>query len=148
MNKYLCRKFRIQGDGEQRDEGFTLVEILIAIVLIGILSAVVVVGISNLTSKGSTSACQASADAAKAGTVVYFASVTPNAYPTTLIQLTSPTTNPVGPAALTLPAGVTLNTAAVTGPPAVAIGMQTTGASWTMTMTAGVAGAAPTYACS
>ena len=56
-----------QIDGEQDDKGFTLIEILIAIVLVGILSAVAVVGISNLVSKGSTSACAASADAAKAG---------------------------------------------------------------------------------
>ncbi len=37
---------------ENDDKGFTLVEILIAIVLVGILSAVAVVGISNLVSKG------------------------------------------------------------------------------------------------
>ena len=44
----------IQGqiDGEREDKGFTLIEILIAIVLVGILSAVAVVGISNLVSKG------------------------------------------------------------------------------------------------
>ena len=41
-----------QIDGEQDDKGFTLIEILIAIVLVGILSAVAVVGISNLVSKG------------------------------------------------------------------------------------------------
>ena len=47
----------IQGqiDGEQEDKGFTLIEILIAIVLVGILSAVAVVGISSLVSKGSAS---------------------------------------------------------------------------------------------
>ena len=50
------------------DRGFTLVEILIAIVLVGILSAVVVVGIGNLTSQGSSSACKASADASRAAT--------------------------------------------------------------------------------
>ena len=53
------------------DRGFTLIEILIAIVLVGILSAVAVVGISNLVSKGSKSACGASADAAKAASQVY-----------------------------------------------------------------------------
>ena len=62
-----------QIDGEQDDKGFTLIEILIAIVLVGILSAVAVVGISSLVSKGSSSACNASLDAAKAGSAVYFA---------------------------------------------------------------------------
>ena len=55
-----------QIDGEKDDKGFTLIEILIAIVLVGILSAVAVVGISNLVSKGTASACTASNDAAKA----------------------------------------------------------------------------------
>ena len=65
----------IQGqiDGEREDKGFTLIEILIAIVLVGILSAVAVVGISNLVSKGTASACTASKDAAKAASAVYFA---------------------------------------------------------------------------
>ncbi|MCU1393202.1 MAG: hypothetical protein JWM34_1630 [Ilumatobacteraceae bacterium] len=134
-------------DGTQ-DRGFTLVEILIAIVLVGILSAVVVVGISNLTSKGSTSACAASADAAKAGSVVYYASNN-NAYPTTLTQLTTATGSGATavPAALTLPANVTINTVVGTG--AAPIGTQaSSGTSWYLTMTAGVNGAGPTFACS
>jgi prepilin-type N-terminal cleavage/methylation domain-containing protein len=126
------------------DRGFTLVEILIAIVLVGILSAVVVVGISNLTSKGSTSACAASLDAAKAGSAVYFTSN--SAFPTTLTQLTTGTSSV--PAALTLPSGVTINSAAVTTPVAAAAGMQaSSGTSWYLTMTAGTNGAAPTFAC-
>lgn len=131
-----------QGVGEQDDKGFTLIEILIAIVLVGILSAVAVVGISNLVSKGGTSACQASADAAKAGTAVYFASN--NAYPTTIAQM-------VTGGQMTLPTGVSTNTgisASPATPTGVAIGMQTTGASWYLTMSAPlVAGGAPTFAC-
>lgn len=125
-------------DENEEDSGFTLVEILIAIVLVGILSAVVVVGISNLTSKGTSSACSASLDAAKAGTVVYYAS-NANAYPTTLTQLT--TAQGSVPAALTLPSGVTVPTASP------ATGMYATGGGWTLTMTAGTAGAAPTFSC-
>jgi len=133
--------------GRRDDNGFTLVEILIAIVLVGILSAVVVVGISNLTSKGAKSACQASLDAAKAGTVVYFTSN--SAYPTTLTQLVTATGAGATaiPAALTLPSGVIINTVAATSPPA-AIGMQAqSGTAWQLTMTAGVNGAAPTFVC-
>ena len=136
----------IQGksDGEREDKGFTLIEILIAIVLVGILSAVAVVGISNLVSKGSTSACNASLDAAKAGSAVYLAE---NAsYPATLTVLANGTY-------LTLPTGVTVNTAAVVAAPphpAAAIGMQSAGAgvSWRLTMlTAGTATQAPTFGC-
>ena len=118
------------------DSGFTLVEILIAIVLVGILSAVVVVGISNLTSKGSTSACNASLDAAKAGSVVYYASNV-NAYPKNFGQLT--TGSAATPAALTLPSGVTLD----------ATGLVASNSSWKLTMTPGAsANVAPTFACS
>lgn len=148
---YVHSSRRSQGSDGRDDKGFTLVEILIAIVLIGILSAVVVVGISNLTSKGSSSACNASADAAKAGTMVYYASNS-NAYPTTLAQMTTATgsgTTAV-PAALQLPTNVAVNTVAVTGTNAAAIGMQAspTGGAWFLTMTAGTLGAAPTFACS
>ncbi len=115
-----------------RDKGFTLVEILISIVLVGILSAVVVVGIGNLTSKGTTAACAASLDAAKAGAIVYY-STNANAYPTTLLQMTGAT-----PAALTLPTGVTL---------AAPANVVASGNGWTLTMTVGASGNAPTFVC-
>jgi len=134
-----------QGDGRQDDKGFTLIEILIAIVLIGILSAVAVVGISNLVSKGSSSACTATADSAKAASAVYFASN--NAYPTTIAAM-------VTGGQLTLPSGYTTN-AAVSASPAspigAAIGTQTApvsgSASWYMTLTPGSGGSAPTFSC-
>ena len=115
----------------RRDDGFTLVEILIAIVLVGILSAVVVVGVGNLTSKGSTSACQASLDASRAGSVVHLTST--GSYPATFTAMTGAT-----PPSLTLPSGVTIS----------ASGLVATGNGWTLTMTAGVSGAAPTFVCS
>jgi prepilin-type N-terminal cleavage/methylation domain-containing protein len=146
-----CSSTQRHTRNQREDHGFTLVEILIAIVLVGILSAVVVVGISNLTSKGSSSACAASSDSARAGAVVYY---TANAaYPTTLTQMTTSTGSgsTAIPAALTLPSSVTLNTAAITGPPAIAIGMQAAPAgsppAWKLTMTAGVDGAAPLFVC-
>jgi prepilin-type N-terminal cleavage/methylation domain-containing protein len=111
-----------------RDDGFTLVEIVIAIVLVGILSAVAVVGIGSLTSKGNTSACQASLDAAKAAVVVHLASN--GSYPATLTAMTTGTSP-----AYTLPSGVTVAPS----------GLSTTGANWTLTMTPGQP---PTFACS
>lgn len=120
-----------------RDRGFTLVEILIAIVLVGVLSAVVVVGISSLTKQGSASACTASLDAAKAGTVVYYASHQ-NTYPLSFTELTTGTSTL--PAALTLSSGVMINS---TDNRKIA-----QGTSWILTMTNGVNGAAPTFSCS
>ena len=46
--------------------GFTLVELLITIVIIGVLAAVVVLAIGGLTNTGKQSACKATADAAHA----------------------------------------------------------------------------------
>jgi prepilin-type N-terminal cleavage/methylation domain-containing protein len=139
-------KITDQDTSERDDSGFTLVEILIAIVLVGILSAVAVVGIGNLTSKGSSSACSASLDAAKAGTVVFYTSNT--RYPATLTELT--TVQGAVPAAVVLPTGVVVNTSAasVSPAPAAAAGMQAaSGTNWYLTMTASVAGAAPTFVC-
>jgi type IV pilus assembly protein PilA len=132
-----------QIDGEQDDKGFTLIEILIAIVLVGILSAVAVVGISNLVSKGGNSACQASADSAKAAQAVYLASALK--YPAAFANLTAgdaavtgPPAVPAIPASLTLPSNVTA-TGLVATP---------TGGGWTLTMTAGTATTAATFTCS
>jgi len=111
-----------------RDAGFTLVEIVIAIVLVGILSAVAVVGIGSLTDKGNDSACEASLDAAKAAAVVHLAST--NSYPATLTAMTTGSTP-----ALTLPSGVAVASS----------GLVTTGPSWTLTMTPGQP---PTFVCS
>ena len=146
MHPILTRHDRHDGE---RDRGFTLVEILIAIVLVGILSAVVVVGISNLTNKGSKSACDASADAARAGAVVYYTSN--SAYPTTITQMTTATGTGATaiPAALVLPSGVTPpNAAAITSPVAAAAGLLVqSGTSWYMLMTPGANNAAPTFTC-
>jgi len=114
----------------RRDRGFTLVEILIAIVLVGILSAVVVVGVSNLTDKGSSSACKASLDASKAATVVYYANKA--SYPTTFNDMLT-----LDPPALSLPTDVTQPTP-----------LSVKGSGWTLTMTAGTGNAQPTFACS
>jgi prepilin-type N-terminal cleavage/methylation domain-containing protein len=129
-----------QGDGRQDDKGFTLIEILIAIVLVGILSAVAVVGISNLVSKGGTSACQASADAGKAGSAVYFASN--STYPPDFLALTTVTGTSGIP--MTLPA----NTTNLAGTAIVAGNLAVKSGSWTLTMTAGTATAAPVFTCS
>jgi prepilin-type N-terminal cleavage/methylation domain-containing protein len=115
----------------KKDQGFTLVEILIAIVVVGILAAVVVVGISSLTSKGNTTACTASRDAAIAGSTVHYTNT--SAYPAKLTDMTG-----ASPAELTLPSSVTIDNT----------GLIATNGTWKLTMTAGANGAAPTFVCS
>ena len=122
----------IQGksDGEREDKGFTLIEILIAIVLVGILSAVAVVGISNLVSKGGKSACTATQDAATAASAVYFAST--GGYPINFSVMTA-----TSPPALTLQTGVTMSASPFTA---------LTGSGWTLTMSPiGTATTAPGF---
>ena len=95
---------------DRREEGFTLIELLIAIVVVGILTAVVIVGIGGLTNSGKKSTCQASTDSLKAAVAVHYANQTPNAYPTTIAQMTGAT-----PAELELATGVTAAGAVITG---------------------------------
>ncbi len=108
------------------DSGFTLIEVLIAIVVVGILSAVVIIGIGALTNKGNGSACQASADAAKAAATVHYANT--GSYPAALYDMTV-----TSPKELELPSGVTV------------AANVTAGATWTLTMTPGTP---PAFACS
>jgi len=114
----------------RHDSGFTLVEILIAIVVVGILAAVVVVGISSLTSKGNATACSTSRDAAIAATTVHYTNS--GAYPTKLTDMSG-----ASPAELQLPASVAID----------ATGLVASASGWSLTMTPGVAGAAPSYSC-
>jgi prepilin-type N-terminal cleavage/methylation domain-containing protein len=118
-------------------DGFTLIEILIAIVLVGVLSGVAVIGITNLMSKGSASACAASADSSRAASAVYLA--TYGTYPADFGALTTATGSGGSalPAALALPAGVTVS-GLVASP---------TSGAWTVTMTAGTTTAPPTFVC-
>ncbi|MEY2581848.1 MAG: ral secretion pathway protein [Ilumatobacteraceae bacterium] len=54
-------KNHIEVTGTEPDKGFTLVEILIVIVILGILATVTVFAVSGITDKGKTSACQTDA---------------------------------------------------------------------------------------
>jgi prepilin-type N-terminal cleavage/methylation domain-containing protein len=77
------------GSGSTGDGGFTLVEMLVAIVLVGILTAVALVTLNGLNGNGSKAACTASRDAASAASLTYYANFHGN-YPQTFDDLTNP----------------------------------------------------------
>jgi prepilin-type N-terminal cleavage/methylation domain-containing protein len=73
----------------QGEAGFTLIEILVTIVVVGVLTGVAIVGIAGLTDKGGNAACATSYDAANAATLAYYSN-TGGKYPQTFGDLTSP----------------------------------------------------------
>jgi prepilin-type N-terminal cleavage/methylation domain-containing protein len=78
---------RCERRGRAHDDGFTLVELLIVIVVLGILSGVVVVGVGRFRSDANAAACQADVTAVNAAADAYQA-VTGN-YPGAMSDLTA-----------------------------------------------------------
>lgn len=120
--------------GTERAEGFTLVELLIAIVVVGVLTAVAIIGITGVVDKGQTSACQASADAAKAASSVFYANSGSSSFPADFHSLIAPKV------LYEIPDGVTPKVPAVG---AVAL----VGKGWTLAMTPGTATDPPVFSC-
>jgi len=123
---------------ERNEKGFTLIELLIAIVVVGILAAVAIVGIGGLTNTGNKSACKSSADAATAASAAFYANQTPNAWPTSIAQMS------------TVSASAPVNSPAVYSPPAgfaYPDATHMTVGSWTMLMTPATATDGPKFTC-
>jgi prepilin-type N-terminal cleavage/methylation domain-containing protein len=68
-------------------KGFTLVELLVVIVILGILAAVVVFAVSGSTSKAKDSACKSELSSLQTAVEAYNAST--GSYPTAMSQLTT-----------------------------------------------------------
>jgi prepilin-type N-terminal cleavage/methylation domain-containing protein len=58
---------------EEKDQGFTLVELLIVIVILGILATIVVFAVRGITDKGKSSACAADSKTLQVAVEAYFA---------------------------------------------------------------------------
>ena len=58
---------------EKQDKGFTLVELLIVIVILGILATVTVFAVRGITTQGQESACQATAKSYEVAIEAYYA---------------------------------------------------------------------------
>jgi general secretion pathway protein G len=57
----------------QGEVGFTLVELLVVIVILGVLAAIVVFAVGGITDKGQTSACKADKSSIETAEEAYFA---------------------------------------------------------------------------
>jgi prepilin-type N-terminal cleavage/methylation domain-containing protein len=72
----------------QKNHGFTIVELLVVIVVIGILAAITLVSYSGITARANTSSAQAAANAVIAKAANYGTDSTAAQYPATLAALT------------------------------------------------------------
>ena len=88
----------------RKDRGFTIVELLIVIVVIGILAAIVVVAYVGITQRANSSAAKSNAESVRKVAEAYNADTGAGSYPTTA-QLTGWTTG-----VTRIPAGVSVVT--------------------------------------
>jgi general secretion pathway protein G len=60
-------------DARRNDKGFTLVELLIVIVILGVLAGIVVFAVSGITDRGELAACKADVSSVQTASEAYYA---------------------------------------------------------------------------
>jgi len=88
----------------KQDKGFTLVELLIVIVILGILATVTVFAVRGITARSQTNACQVERRALETAVEAFFVDSGTQTFPTTLGALVpnfiKADPNPTGPTAI------------------------------------------------
>ncbi len=74
------------------DEGFTLIELMIVIVILGVLAGIVVFAVGGITDRGTSAACKTDVSTISTAVEAYYAKT--GGYPTDIVpSLTDPTLN-------------------------------------------------------
>lgn len=91
----------------RKDKGFTLVELLIVIVILGVLATVTVFAVRGVTDRGKTSACKADRKTLETAAEAYFAQYGGTAIATQAYAANTGYTGSAAQAAVSAPTGVT-----------------------------------------
>ena len=71
------------------EHGFTLVELLLTIVVVGILTAVAIIGVNGIADTSKKATCQTTIDASRAAVISYYSNQSPHVYPISFDVMTA-----------------------------------------------------------